>query len=85
MVYSWSLNEPPVPAAPPLVRRDLEDDGIEAQAAPSPHVRTMPDDPSQPWSRNYGRAPVTPAISASEVYRHEAAAAAAGDKVASSE
>ena len=84
MVYSWNLLEPPVPAAPPLVRRDIEDDGIEAQAAPSLRVRAMPDDPAQPWSRNYGRTP--PAISASEVYRHEAdATAGASRKVASSD
>ncbi len=84
-VYSWSYMEPPVPAARPLVRRDLEDDGIEVQTAPSLRVRAMPDDPREPWSRNYGRSAGTPAVSSSEVYRDETVSAAADERVASSE
>lgn len=33
---------------------DIEDDGLEAQVAPPRRSRTEPDDPSQPYSPNYG-------------------------------
>lgn len=69
-VYSWLLSEPPPPPAFP-VKRDLEDDGMEAQSPPSSHVRLMPDDPTQPWSRNYGGPRAAEAISASPVYTGE--------------
>lgn len=66
-VYSWLSSEPPPPPHIP-VKRDLEDDGVEAQTAPSRHVRALPDDPSQPWSRNYGAVPsATGKLSASDV------------------
>ena len=32
----------------------LEDDGLPAQVAPSSAIRQQPDDPSEPFSRNYG-------------------------------
>ncbi|MBA2127113.1 adhesin [Hyphomicrobium methylovorum] len=32
----------------------VEDDGLPVQAAPLSHIREMPDDPSEPFSRNYG-------------------------------
>lgn len=64
-VYSWLANEPP---APPRQKRDVEDDGIDAQTPPSFALRLMPDDPRQPWSRNYGKAPASAAISSSDVY-----------------
>lgn len=56
-VFSWLSPAPaPVPmrtvaAAPPI---EIEDDGLPAQAPPSVHIRQMPDDPTAPWSRNYG-------------------------------
>lgn len=33
---------------------DVEDDGLPAQSAPNKSVRYAPDDPSEPYSRNYG-------------------------------
>lgn len=58
-VFSWSFLDEPVVQRPvaPLVKRDLEDDGLPSQEAPGYRVRQTQDDPSQPWSRNYGRAP----------------------------
>lgn len=32
----------------------LESDGLPVQAAPSTRIRQLPDDPSQPFSPNYG-------------------------------
>ena len=34
---------------------DLEADGLPAQVAPPASIRTAPDDPSEPFSPNYGR------------------------------
>ena len=39
------------------VRAEVEDDGLPAQVAPSAAIRRSPDDPSQPFSRNYGPRP----------------------------
>lgn len=55
-VFAWMLAEPkPAPvrtvAAAPV---ELEDDGLPAQTAPSYRIRQSPDDPTAPWSRNYG-------------------------------
>ena len=33
---------------------EIEDDGLPSQAPPAADIRQMPDDPSQPYSRNYG-------------------------------
>jgi len=40
----------PVSAA----RVEIEDDGLPSQAAPAANIRQIPDDPSEPFSRNYG-------------------------------
>jgi hypothetical protein len=32
----------------------MEDDGLPSQAPPSANIRQLPDDPSEPYSRNYG-------------------------------
>ena len=40
-------------ASPPKV--ELEDDGEPVQAPPLRRMRAEEDDPSQPWSRNYGK------------------------------
>jgi hypothetical protein len=61
-VMSWTLfdSEPqPVPR-PVAVKEDLEDDGMAAQTAPPKSHRLQPDDPTQPWSPNYGRTPAFP-------------------------
>ncbi len=42
-------------AGPPPV--EVEDDGIEAQRAPPIRARRQPDDPTEPYSPNYGSAP----------------------------
>lgn len=55
-VYAWSHDEPaPVPR-PLVARGDIEDDGIEAQSPPLRSIRNLPDDATEPWSRNYGKA-----------------------------
>ena len=33
---------------------DVEDDGLPAQTPPSGRIRQLADDPSEPYSRNYG-------------------------------
>ena len=33
---------------------DVEDDGLPAQTPPSDRIRQLPDDPNEPYSRNYG-------------------------------
>ena len=38
-------------------RVEMEDDGLPAQVAPPPRIRRQPDDPSEPFSPNYGPAP----------------------------
>ena len=43
-----------LPAAPPV---EVEDDGIEAQPPPPLHAQRPPDDPAEPYSRNYGSVP----------------------------
>ena len=49
------------PATPPPARRrvEMEEDGMEAQPPPVRRYKPEMDDPSQPWSPNYGtRQPV---------------------------
>lgn len=36
------------------VATEMEDDGLPAQAPPAANIRQLPDDPSEPYSRNYG-------------------------------
>src|SRR5437879_1484388 len=38
-------------------RAEIEDDGLPAQVAPPAAMRREPDDPSEPFSRNYGPRP----------------------------
>jgi hypothetical protein len=38
-------------------RVEMEDDGLPAQVTPTSAIRHEPDDPSQPFSRNYGLRP----------------------------
>jgi hypothetical protein len=62
-------------ASPTYVPRvstvEIEEDGMPSQAAPPARIRQMPDDPSQPFSRNYGGSnpagvvPVAPTVKAS--------------------
>jgi ferric-dicitrate binding protein FerR (iron transport regulator) len=55
---SWSGAEPEHRVASGERRRvEMEDDGVEAQVPPPPSIRLAPDDPSEPWSRNYGARP----------------------------
>lgn len=54
-VFSWLTPEPPQPVAIVQAEVELEDDGLPSQAAPAAGIRQMPDDPSAPWSPNYGR------------------------------
>lgn len=34
---------------------EIEDDGLPVQTAPRARIHDQPDDPSQPWSPNYGQ------------------------------
>ncbi len=62
-------------ASPAYVPRvstvEIEEDGMPSQAAPPARIRQMPDDSSQPYSRNYGGSnpagivPVAPTVKAS--------------------
>jgi hypothetical protein len=54
-VFSWLAPEPPPPAPIVQAEVELEDDGLPPQADPAAGIRRMPDDPSAPWSPNYGR------------------------------
>jgi hypothetical protein len=54
-VMSWRLFDEPQAPRPVQVVQDLEDDGLAAQTPPPKSIRNQIDDPSQPWSPNYGR------------------------------
>jgi hypothetical protein len=55
----------------------IENDGLPSQAPPSVRIRQMPDDPSEPYSRNYGG--FNPAsVEHPAVVEHKSADAAAG-------
>lgn len=41
--------------SPKRKRYDLEEDGLPAQLPPSIRIHSLPDDPAQPWSINYGK------------------------------
>ena len=68
--FIWSNDRQPyhVAAAVP-VPVEIEDDGREGQVPPPRAIRREPDDPREPYSRNYGKvaappAPTTPAARA---------------------
>lgn len=46
-------------AAPPPRQVEMEEDGQEAQLPPLRRAQPEPDDPSEPFSRNYGSAPAS--------------------------
>jgi len=50
------ITEPERRPAPPV---EVEDDGIEAQRPPPLRMYRAPDDPTQPFSPNYGSVPPT--------------------------
>jgi len=57
---SWSTtpnSQPYTANEPPRRRYDVEGDGMEAQVAPPRSIREAPDDPSEPFSPNYGQRP----------------------------
>jgi hypothetical protein len=56
---SWPGSTDPYRVAyePPPPKVEMEDDGMEAQVPPLKRERTEPDDPSEPFSRNYGTVP----------------------------
>ncbi len=54
-VYSWSVaGGPRTMSEPPQRVVELEDDGLPVQDAPPARIRNVPDDPSEPFSPNYG-------------------------------
>lgn len=56
-IWSDPPRQPYHVAAVPVPRpADIEDDGREAQAPPPRRIREVPDDPTEPYSRNYGSA-----------------------------
>ena len=59
---SWHATGPGQMAGmPPRMRNrpavEVEDDGIEAQRPPPIRARRLPDDPTEPYSPNYGSVP----------------------------
>jgi hypothetical protein len=56
-----TANEPQRVAVETMRKPDLEDDGMEAQVPPPPSIRLAPDDPSEPFSPNYGQPATSPA------------------------
>jgi hypothetical protein len=55
----------------------IEGDGLPSQAAPLARIHQMPDDPSEPYSRNYGG--FNPAsVESRPAVEHKSAEAAAG-------
>ena len=65
---AWSAahEQPQRVAAEASRKPDLEDDGVEAQVPPSPAIRLAPDDPSEPFSPNYGHPASAPAAAPSK-------------------
>lgn len=67
--YYGSASPPAYVAQGPAAQ--MEADGLPSQAAPPVRIRQMPDDPSQPYSRNYGgpnpagTVPASPTVRAS--------------------
>ncbi len=61
---TWSRStEPPARiAAEASAKTELEEDGLEAQIPPPPTIRLAPDDPSEPFSPNYGHPVGTPTV-----------------------
>ena len=73
---------PPARIAPPQVARvEIEDDGLPAQLAPR-NRRPGPDDPSQPWSPNYGTgdAPAAPSAPPAAAASRKAAVGGPGSQ-----
>lgn len=64
-VMAWRLFDEPQALPPVKVKQDIEDDGIAAQTPPPKSIRNQKDDPTQPWSPNYGR--ISPGIIAASV------------------
>jgi hypothetical protein len=54
---SMAVMTPALPVGPPV---EVEGDGIEGQRPPLRHKADEPDDPSEPYSPNYGRVPPQP-------------------------
>ncbi|MDX2157835.1 MAG: adhesin [Hyphomicrobiaceae bacterium] len=50
---SYRVAGPPLRPDAATVKVEVEDDGLPSQLAPR-HPRQTPDDPSEPWSPNYG-------------------------------
>jgi hypothetical protein len=53
-----SASEPPAAqVVAQATRTQMEDDGLPPQVAPSVRIRQQPDDPTEPFSPNYGPRP----------------------------
>jgi hypothetical protein len=55
LISAFASQPPPQTAQPPV---DLEADGMEAQRPPRMRMFSRPDDPTQPFSPNYGDVPL---------------------------
>ena len=58
----WYAGGPRQTAAVVPIPVDMEDDGRPAQLPPRADVRQTADDPTQPWSPNYGGPATRPAV-----------------------
>lgn len=77
---NWYAGAPKTPPPAPIPV-EMEDDGRPAQLPPRVGVANAPDDPSEPWSPNYG-GPATPrpARPVAETAPAHQRVAAAGDE-----
>jgi hypothetical protein len=55
LISAFAAQPPPRAVLPPV---EVEDDGVEAQRPPRLRMYGRPDDPTQPFSPNYGEIPL---------------------------
>ncbi len=59
---AWGVHGPAVAQSPAPRPEEIEDDGLPAQTVPTHRARAIPDDPREPWSRNYGTVPARKSV-----------------------
>lgn len=52
--HSYTAQNAPVSARVAQAATAVEDDGLPSQAPPPGRIRLMPDEPAEPFSKNYG-------------------------------
>ena len=54
-VFAWLQPQPPAPTPVDPIEVEIEDDRLPVETPPSTNIREVPDDPTAPWSAEYGR------------------------------